>query len=127
MDRFATANNTQLTRFNSLMEGPQCEATDALAQSDDAWRQEVNWCNPPWALLGQLAAKLRVSFAAATVVAPTWRSAPWYQEFVSMCTELRVKPARSNLFMPGDRGSRTAVGESGWSVTIFRIAGIMRV
>ena len=28
VDRFATANNAQLARFNSLMAGPRCEAVD---------------------------------------------------------------------------------------------------
>ena len=99
VDRFATANNTQLARFNSLMAGPRAEAVDAMAQSDAAWRAEVNWCNPPWALLGRLAAKLRASGASATVVAPTWRSAPWYSELLHLCSEVRVEPARRDLFL----------------------------
>jgi hypothetical protein len=122
VDRFATANNTQLTRFNSLMEGPGVEAVDALAQTD--WCNPG--CNPPWALMARVAAKLRVSRAAATVVAPTWRSAPWYQELLSLCTDFRVEPARRDLFLPGDKGSRTAVGSASWSVTIFRVAGVRR-
>ena len=60
---------------------------DAMAQADAAWRREHNWCNPPWGLLPSLAAKLRSSGAAATVVAPTWRSAPWYGELLRLCSE----------------------------------------
>jgi mRNA-degrading endonuclease HigB of HigAB toxin-antitoxin module len=127
VDRFATANNAQLARFNSLMAGPQCEAVDSMAQTDEAWRAEVNWCNPPWGLLARVAAKLRSSKAAATVVAPTWRSAPWYQDLLELCSEVRVEPARHDLFLPGDRGSRTAVGSPGWSITVFRIPGTRRL
>ena len=31
IDRFATANNSQLPRYNALMSGPACTALDALA------------------------------------------------------------------------------------------------
>ena len=126
VDRFATANNAQLVRFNSLMEGPGVEAVDALSQTDAQWRAEVNWCNPPWALLPRVAAKLRSSLAAATVVAPTWRSAGWYQELLELCSDFRVEPARRDLFLPGDKGSRTAVGRAAWSITVFRIPGVRR-
>ena len=88
--------------------------------------REVNWCNPPWGLLGRVAAKLRSSCAAATVVAPTWRSAPWYQDLMSLCSEFRVEPARRDMFLPGDRRRQTAVGRAGWSVTVFRIRGTRR-
>jgi len=54
-------------------------------------------------------------------VAPTWRSAPWYTELLHLCSEVRVEPARRDLFLPGDMGTRTAVGASAWSVSIFRI------
>ena len=98
-----------------------------MAQTDAAWRAEVNWCNPPWGLLGRVAAKLRSSCAAATVIAPTWRSVPWYQDLLELCSEFRVEPARDDLFLPGDRGSRTAVGSAGWSITVFRIPGTRRL
>ena len=122
VDRFATANNHQVPRFNALMEGPGVEAVDAMAQDDAAWRRETNWCNPPWGLLASLALKLRRSGAAATVVAPTWRSAPWYGEMLRMCDSFRVEPARRDLFRPGNQGSARGVGSAGWSVTVFRFA-----
>jgi hypothetical protein len=121
IDRFATTNNSQLARFNALMEMPGCEAVDSMSLTDDVWRRERNWCNPPWALLPMLAAKLRTSGAAATVIAPTWRSAPWFRELLDLCDEARIEPARHGLFRPGDQGSRRAVGPAGWSVTAFRI------
>jgi hypothetical protein len=116
VDRFATANDKQLPRFNSRERGPGCEAVDAMAQPDAEWRRERNWCHPPWALLPALAAKLRVSGASATVVAPTWRSAPWYGELLALCSELRVEPARRDLF---ERAP--AQGPTSWSVTVFKV------
>jgi hypothetical protein len=98
IDRFAATNNALLKRFNALADGPGCEAVDALVQTDEQWRAEVNWCHPPWQLLGQVASKLDVSGAAATVVAPTWRSSPWYAQLLGLCSELRVEPARTDTF-----------------------------
>ncbi len=42
---------------------------DCLYPSDEEWRRENNWCNPPWELLDALALKLRPSGAAPTVIA----------------------------------------------------------
>ena len=126
VDRFATANDKLLPRYNARAMGPGCEGVDALAQTDAVWRRDRSWCHPPWGLLAQLAAKLRDSGASATVVTPTWRSAPWYQEMLELCADFRVEPARRDLFLPGDKGSRTAVGSAGWSVTVFRIPGVRR-
>jgi hypothetical protein len=47
VDRFAYMLNTQLPRFNARWRDPQCEDIDSLHLSDDAWRRENNYCNPP--------------------------------------------------------------------------------
>jgi hypothetical protein len=72
IDRFASALNTPLPRYNAKWLDPSCEAVDALHLADSAWKEENNWCNPPWPLLPDLAQKLQQSGAAATVVAPRW-------------------------------------------------------
>jgi hypothetical protein len=120
VDRFASANNTQLPRFNSMLEDPRAEAVDAMTLSDAAWRAERNWCNPPWPLLGDLAAKLRSSGAAATVVTPTWRSEAFYQEFTELANAFRVLPAQEATFIqpPHARADRAKLG---WSVTLFSV------
>ena len=68
VDRFATCNNAQLPRYNSAWADPRSEGLDAFAQEN--WAVEVNYCNPPWELLDRLAHHLRLTGAAATVVAP---------------------------------------------------------
>jgi hypothetical protein len=49
-------------------------------------------------------------------VTPTWRSAPWYGELLGLCSELRVEPARQDLFSRGP-----TQGPASWSVTVFRL------
>ena len=44
VDRYATANNAQVPRYNSWFADPGAEAVDATTQS---WRWELNWLNPP--------------------------------------------------------------------------------
>jgi hypothetical protein len=58
IDRFASALNTLLPRYNANWLDPSCEAVDALHLADSSWREENNWCNPPWPLLPDLAQKL---------------------------------------------------------------------
>ena len=44
VDRFATALNALLPRFNSRWEQPGAKAVNSLALSDEHWRSEKNWC-----------------------------------------------------------------------------------
>ena len=78
IDRFASKENKQLPRYNAKWRDGSAEAVDSIHLSDAEWRSEKNWCNPPWALLDDLAAKLRQSGAAATVIAPDWPHSPWF-------------------------------------------------
>ncbi len=59
MDRFAYNANKQLPRYNAKWRDGTAEAVDSLHLPDKAWRVEHNWCNPPWEMLDDLAAKLR--------------------------------------------------------------------
>jgi hypothetical protein len=63
IDRFASALNTLLPRYNENWLDPSCEAMDALYLADSAWKKNNNWCNPPWLMLPDLALKLHQSGA----------------------------------------------------------------
>jgi hypothetical protein len=121
VDQFASANNKQLPRFNSYMHDPQSEAVDAMAQSDAAWRAERNWCNPPWHMLGEVAAKLRNSGAPAIVVAPSWHSETWYQQLLALSSRVRSFAPQEDLFFPASQGNRGHVGRPAWAVTVFDV------
>eukprot|EP00873_Tetraselmis_striata_P010603 jgi/Tetstr1/430867/TSEL_002009.t1 len=54
VDRFASALNAMLPRYNAAWLDPGCEAVDSLHLSDAEWRRENNYCNPPWPLLPDL-------------------------------------------------------------------------
>eukprot|EP00873_Tetraselmis_striata_P028116 jgi/Tetstr1/448380/TSEL_035661.t1 len=58
IDRFASALNTLLPRYNAAWLDPTCEAVDSLHLPDANWRRENNWCNAPWPMLPDLVQKL---------------------------------------------------------------------
>jgi hypothetical protein len=121
IDRFASTKNKQLKRYNAKWRDGEAEAVDSLHLTDGAWRKEVNWCNPPWSLLDDLAAKLRQSGAAATVIAPKWPRFPWFQQLAEMASETIEMPPARNLFSPQRQEGHAGVGPSAWSVVAFKI------
>jgi hypothetical protein len=124
VERFATANNTHLARFNSEFNSPGSEGVDAMAIS---WEHENNFINPPWSLLDKVAQKLREEGAQATVVAPYWVNETWFRELQDLASEITVWSAASDLFLPGWRGSSEVVGPPSWDVAIFRVPGRPRM
>lgn len=121
VDRFAAEHNAQVARYNSRWLDAGSEAVDCLRLSDEAWRQERNWCNPPWELLDDLVVKLQQSGASATVIAPRWPGKSWHQLLHEMADEVIVYPPSRDLFFPGQRGRPEGVGMTAWSVEAFNI------
>eukprot|EP00873_Tetraselmis_striata_P021815 jgi/Tetstr1/442079/TSEL_003162.t1 len=108
IDRFASALNTLLPRYNAAWLGPTCEAVDSLHLPDADWRRENNWCNAPWPLLPDLVQKLHQNGAAATVVAPRWEGKAWHQALTEMAVEELTVAPRAGLFRTGRRDGRAA-------------------
>jgi len=109
--RFASNANKQLPRYNAKWRDGIAEAVDILRLPDSAWRVEHNWCNPPWELLDDLAAKLRSSGAASSAIAPYWPKKPWFAHLAAMASETIDMPPSRDLFSPqrrlGQGGGRT--------------------
>ena len=120
VDRFASATSAQLPRYFSRYRDPGCEGTLSLSQD---WRGEMNWVNPPWDLLPEVAQKLREEGAAATVVAPYWPAADWFHELWDLATEVEIVPPRKDFFLPTRLGASDPLGPARWSAIFFRIPG----
>ncbi|KAK3247101.1 hypothetical protein CYMTET_43392 [Cymbomonas tetramitiformis] len=97
VDRFASEISAQLPRYYAAWKDPKCEGVDSLTYD---WRGENNWVNPPWALLDEVAHKLREEGAAATVVAPYWPGQSWFRELEALATEV-VFWEDDDCFYPG--------------------------
>ena len=120
VDRFAAEHNCQLPRYNARWRDGSAEAVDCLSLPDQSWRQESNWCNPPWELLSDLAAKIRQSGAGATVVAPYWPQQPWFPLLSDLASEIIKFPPCYDLFSPWRQPGHEGVGPAAWNVVVFR-------
>lgn len=89
-DRFASAaNHLPGLPYNSLYMDPTSAGVDALSQPAACWRRHLNWLNPPWRLILKTLVKVRETRARAVLLAPVWRTAPWWPMLVAM---LRAPP-----------------------------------
>jgi hypothetical protein len=75
VDRFASAENAKLRRWNSRFHEPGTEAVDALRED---WGGEGNYACPPLALISQVVELVREQQADATLVVPVWKGQPWW-------------------------------------------------
>lgn len=98
VDRFATAENRLLDRFNSLVLSPGCEAVNAWAQH---WGGEFNYVNPPFSKLDLILPKLRRDRAAALVIASKWPAFPWWRQLLSASRAAVYLPRTARLFTRG--------------------------
>ena len=121
VDRYATASNARLPRFNTFLPGGGGEGVGALAQQ---WRGENNYVFPPVTELPRIAQLLyEQPSAAATVVAPYWPTQAWFQQLSELATVVEVR-ALSDLARPPPQlhaSARHAL--SGATLTIFRVPG----
>ncbi|KAK3287307.1 hypothetical protein CYMTET_5175 [Cymbomonas tetramitiformis] len=71
----------------------------------DMLPREINWVNPPWTLLDEVAKKIREEKVAATVVAPYWPGLSWFWELEQLADEVVIIPRRRDLFVPSRLGA----------------------
>ena len=95
VDMFASRLTHQLPRFFSWRPDPLAEATDAFAQS---WREFRGYANPPWCLLLTTLSKIREQEAQVLLIAPVWKTQPWYPLVLEMLVDFpRLLPRREDL------------------------------
>ena len=88
VDRFATAANARLPRYNSRVFDPGSLGNAFITP----WSGEYNWINPPWLLIPRIWQKLVKDKANAILLLPYWRSAPWFHYVLRYATRLLVFP-----------------------------------
>ena len=101
VDRFASADNCLLGRYNSLHADPHAEAEDCFSQD---WSAEVNWCHPPISCLDQLAAILReqphVTRQLRPWSPPYWPGKAWFRELLGLAGDYRLVGTAADLADP---------------------------
>ena len=84
IDLFASRLTTQCQRYFSWRPDPYAEATDAFLQD---WSQVKGYANPPWNLVGRVLAHVQSQQAQVVLVAPVWKTQPWYPLLLSMLVQ----------------------------------------
>ena len=120
MDRFATFQNTQIPRFNSLFLDVGSEAIDAFTQN---WGQENNYINPPWALLPRVVEKLVTDQATATVIAPLFPAQTWFHKLkhLAISPPLILPQHKKTLVMLGPQAEPRRNPK--WKILAWRVCG----
>lgn len=127
IDMFASRTSRMLWRFCSAVPDRKAVATDALAQE---WRECGSmWMHPPWGLLSIVVRKLAAERSEATVLAPRWPSATWWDDWWQATAEVWILPrvpllihAETRRMMPAARG-RYMLGFFGTSTIWLRHRG----
>ena len=81
VDLFATRLNTQLEKFVSWRPDPEAIGADALQLTWTNWK---GYAFPPFCLIGKCLKKVREDKALLVLVAPVWRSQPWYPALLEL-------------------------------------------
>ena len=82
IDLFATSDNHRCSIYFSPFRDPLSAGMDALLQS---WDGLLAYAFPPWSILPEVLAKLRVSNRALlTLVAPYWPQPPWFVDLLQL-------------------------------------------
>ena len=119
IDRFATASNTQLPRFNSWIYDVGTEGLNAFNHD---WTGERNWANPPWSQLPRLTRFLedrpRVE---CLVLAPEWPQAPWYGRLLRIATQTHLLRRQPGMFAPGHPGLPATLRAPRWDLRAFHV------
>ena len=81
VDMFASRLTTQCPAYFSWRPDPYAVATDAFLQD---WSQIKGYANPPWSLIGRVLSKVQMDKAHIVLVAPVWKTQPWYPLLLQM-------------------------------------------
>ena len=97
VDLFATRLNAQLELFVSWRPDPNAIGTDALQLQ---WNKWIAYAFPPFCLIGRCLRKVREEKASLVLVAPIWRSQPWYPALLELLIDLPLTlPDNPELLM----------------------------
>ena len=118
VDRFAQPHDAVARRFNCPYPHPAAEAVDAFTQT---WAGELNWLNPPWALLPRALQQLRAEEQAAAIVVVPCFWASWYPQLLDLAVDGRMLRLRHGDICPGPiaAASPEPLRNSKWRLAVY--------
>eukprot|EP00854_Cymbomonas_tetramitiformis_P016963 gene16963-biopygen17505 len=118
----ASEMSAQLPRYYGKWWDPHCEGADALIPD---WRGEVNWINPPWGVLDEVAHKLREEALGARLW-PCTNGQSWSRELEALADEVVVLPRRLGPVCSQQRlgeSDALGLGLSSWDAVMLNVPG----
>lgn len=98
VDLFASRLTHQLPAYVSWRPDPEAVETDAFSLD---WTQCQGFANPPWNLISKVLTQVRLQGAQVILVAPVWRSQPWYPILLELLImEPLLLPDTPDLIQP---------------------------
>ena len=102
IDLFASRLNAQLEQYVSWRPDPGAVGTDALQLT---WNKGTAYAFPPFCLIGRCLKKVREERASLVLVAPIWRSQPWYPALLELLTDYPVVLPRNPELLSDPAGN----------------------
>ena len=116
VDLFASRLKAQCPVYFSWRPDPYATATDAFLQD---WSQGISFANPSWGLIGRLLSQAQAQNARLVLLAPVWKSQPWYPVLLGMLVDYpRLLPRDSQVMVNPDPSILTP------QLAVWRISGI---
>ena len=121
VDRYASEENAQLPRFNTLL--PCASGEGAVALSHD-WSGENNFVFPPVSELPRIAQLLfEQPGIGATVVVPYWPAQAWFQQLLEVALCVETHELARVAVPPASLGGSARTALSGVMLSFIRVAG----
>ena len=116
VDLFASTLTAQCPVYFSWRPDPYATATDAFLQD---WSQGISFSNPAWGLIGCVLSQAQARNARLVLLAPVWKSQPWYPVLMGMLVDYpRLLPRDSQVMINPDPSILTP------QLVVWRISGI---
>jgi hypothetical protein len=120
VDRFAQPHDHVVERWNCPYPHPGSEALDCWTQT---WAGELNWLNPPWAMLGRVTTRLRAEPTAAAIVIVPCFWARWYPALLDLAVDGRRLRLGPGDITPGPiaRASPEPLRNAAWRLAAYYV------
>ena len=120
---FASQLNVQLQHYVSWRPDPNAMATDSM---QILWTKGTGYAFPPFCLIGRCLKKVREEKASLILVAPVWRSQPWYPALLDLLVDYpRILPEDQQLLMDLSNNPHPLVVAGQLHLATWRLSGLV--
>ena len=122
IDLFATRLNAQLKQFVSWRPDPDSMGADALQLPWNTWE---GYAFPPFCLIGKCVKKVREDRASLILIAPVWRSQPWFPALLELLVDFPLILPRLPMLLSDPLGKPHPLMATGQlQLAAWKLSGI---